>query len=814
VIATNNMKLNVLFHVGYYDNLFSPLDRELGGTEQVLLNTVKHLAKEFNVYVTGDVAEMTVDGVEYLNRELLWKTKRKYDIVIGVGYIHFLLDLENKVDYHKSYLWLHNTEYYPYYNGETLPNEGRDLLPKLSGIICVSQWHKQNTAKKYNYPLDKIKVIFNSVDATNFTNEEKVKDSFIYSSHPERGLNTLLELWYYIKDIKPNATLKVFCPKYGLDVFNQIYKKLNLKDVQFIGNVDAKTLRQEYSKAEYWFYPTEYEETFCITAVEAQLAGCKIITSPIGALSEIIHTAEFIEHPGEELGYYLDIIKIIDYPAQEDRVRYNKRYASIFNIDVIGKAWSYLINSCYSFDCVYIISLDKTDEYKQDALKRLKESKIQYESIAFINGIDGRKPNPGFDFKPWNGWKIGDEYEQNRIDKKFKNESSWYQRDITPGEVGCVLSHIKCWKDASENNFNSVLVLEEDFALTQPFNQNIITTLPKWDLVHLGRNLMRDLPEQNYNAYFVRPLFSFNAHAYALSKNGIDILLSKKLEENLIPTDEFLPTLYDTHFRTDIVNLLSKNDNRKLNAFATTVEYIVQKGNKSQTENIHLTPIETPKLTIKIMDKEYTPLYPELYQYWNDTSAWHRKFLVPGLIKKEWELFVDEEFDGTFAYPFFTKQFCKMIIEEAEHAKVWTFARHEFYPTTDFVLTEIGFDKIYYDLLWEYVMPMAMHKFGLEGKGWDQLHAENFLARYTPDTQGHLSLHHDNSHITALVNLSEKDEDYTGGGTWFWRQKKLSRPPQGYISVHPGNITHKHGARPVLSGKRYIIVSFMKNKEF
>ena len=95
-----------------------------------------------------------------------------------------------------------------------------------------------------------------------------------------------------------------------------------------------------------------------------------------------------------------------------------------------------------------------------------------------------------------------------------------------------------------------------------------------------------------------------------------------------------------------------------------------------------------------------------------------------------------------------------------------------------------------------------------------ELQAENFLARYTPDTQGHLSLHHDNSHITALVNLSEKDIDYTGGGTWFWRQKYLSRSPQGYISVHPGNITHKHGARPVLSGKRYIIVSFMKNKEF
>ena len=33
---------------------------------------------------------------------------------------------------------------------------------------------------------------------------------------------------------------------------------------------------------------------------------------------------------------------------------------------------------------------------------------------------------------------------------------------------------------------------------------------------------------------------------------------TKKLEENLIPTDEFLPTLYDTHFRTDVIDLLNK----------------------------------------------------------------------------------------------------------------------------------------------------------------------------------------------------------------------------------------------------------------
>ena len=33
----------------------------------------------------------------------------------------------------------------------------------------------------------------------------------------------------------------------------------------------------------------------------------------------------------------------------------------------------------------------------------------------------------------------------------------------------------------------------------------------------------------------------------------------------------------------------------------------------------------------------------------------------------------------------------------------------------------------------------------------------------------------------------------------------------GMMTLHPGNITHKHGARPVTEGTRYVIVSFIKS---
>jgi hypothetical protein len=153
-----------------------------------------------------------------------------------------------------------------------------------------------------------------------------------------------------------------------------------------------------------------------------------------------------------------------------------------------------------------------------------------------------------------------------------------------------------------------------------------------------------------------------------------------------------------------------------------------------------------------------------------------------------------------------------MIREEVEFANNWTVDRHQNYPTTDMLLETIGMNQIYMEVLREYVMQFSTYMWALEGNGWNTMFSENFLAKYTHDAQGHLSIHHDSSDITCLVQLSDLDE-YDGGGTWFRRQKKLVKNPIGYCTIHPGNITHKHGARAVTRGTRYIIVSFMKNSE-
>jgi hypothetical protein len=105
---------------------------------------------------------------------------------------------------------------------------------------------------------------------------------------------------------------------------------------------------------------------------------------------------------------------------------------------------------------------------------------------------------------------------------------------------------------------------------------------------------------------------------------------------------------------------------------------------------------------------------------------------------------------------------------------------------------------------------MAVHLYKLEEPAWVDMTSENFLARYHPYGQYHLALHHDMSQVTSVVTLNE---DFEGGGTYFSKQKTRLKGLKGHISVHPGQITHRHGGLPVKTGQRYILVSFCNLKK-
>lgn len=195
------------------------------------------------------------------------------------------------------------------------------------------------------------------------------------------------------------------------------------------------------------------------------------------------------------------------------------------------------------------------------------------------------------------------------------------------------------------------------------------------------------------------------------------------------------------------------------------------------------------------------------FSHWD---AWKEKYLDSAALSGEWSLIVDDLGDNIYQLPLFTSAFCEEVIALAEFSDKWTTSRHENYPTNDVLLEDLGINFAYDTIVREIISPLCTHLWQLSGPKWKELESENFLAKYTPGGQTHLSLHHDYSHITMLVKLNN---EYDGGGTWFPKYNKLVDPSRiGTATLHPGIITHRHGARQVYAGRRYVLVSFMRSE--
>ena len=125
----------------------------------------------------------------------------------------------------------------------------------------------------------------------------KVKNSFIYSSCPTRGLKDVL-LWFILISKLAECGNTPFTLNIFVDFETEYVKKnCNVNELkEMIKKIDGVTLHKRVAKeelykymmkTEYWLYNTTFVETFCITAVEIQNAGCIAIHTGIGALSEV-----------------------------------------------------------------------------------------------------------------------------------------------------------------------------------------------------------------------------------------------------------------------------------------------------------------------------------------------------------------------------------------------------------------------------------------------------------------------------------------------------------------------------------------------
>tara|TARA_B110000503_G_scaffold134557_1_gene213769 strand:+ start:769 stop:2148 length:1380 start_codon:yes stop_codon:yes gene_type:complete len=451
-------------------------------------------------------------------------------------------------------------------------------------------------------------------------------------------------------------------------------------------------------------------------------------------------------------------------------------------------------------DFVYIINLNTPNE---EIIKKIQQVSFPHNVNYYI-------------FPAISGWEILKDPTKSPI--KFKSSNWWniehinnfYNRDVTPGEMGCTLSHYQCIEASYSSGYNNILILEEDFVPLGKFpTLEMFKNIPEdASLIYLDRNgLWGEDKEERINKYVTKVGYSYNNHAYIVTRKGMKEVLDSNILNNIIPLDEFFPAINGTSDREDAVKIFH---NPNFQAYSFNGGYFNQSSNRYINSLTEFPPeiLNVGKTGDKTLFNKSNTHPITSIQDDSNWDEWCKKYIQPMVRKGEYKLLVDEPSPNIYTFPFFTKMFCDEIIELSEKYP-WKNDRHEFYPTTDNLLEVLGMDKIYNKVINTFVRPLAIWAYELEGKSWNVLRDESFIIRYRQDEQSHLSLHHDLSNITTLVNLNSGE--FKGGGTYFPKYKLNVNPTElGVMTLHPGNITHKHGARPVTEGTRYVIVSFIK----
>ena len=139
----------------------------------------------------------------------------------------------------------------------------------------------------------------------------------MYSSSPDRGLDVVLDMWPKIRTLEPKATLGVYYGfetmkkmnegnKRGSAIVNYLFDRVTSmadEGVYYHGRVGQAELAEAYKKSLIWFYPTRFSETSCITAIEAQAAGCCVVTSKLAALEETASLWPLLEGSNKSPAY-------------------------------------------------------------------------------------------------------------------------------------------------------------------------------------------------------------------------------------------------------------------------------------------------------------------------------------------------------------------------------------------------------------------------------------------------------------------------------------------------------------------------------
>lgn len=286
---------DLVYYCGFTQKVWNPeiaMKDGVGGSEEAVVNLSKELVKKgWNVTVYNNCGHGGVfEGVTY---KPFWSYnyRDKQDVTIFWRHpkpVDYVDERAGKVfiDMHDV---LSDSEF------------TEERLKKITKVMVKTNAHRVLFP---SIPDDKVTVIPNGISPELFE-EKREKNQYLIlnTSSADRHLDATLDVFEELIKRQPDKPWKLAW-YYGWGTYDTVhagdkemmawkekqvarYEKLR-KEGRFEGGVmiGHKEIAEKYLEAGIFLYPTQFYEVHCISAVKAQLADCKMVTSDFAALKE------------------------------------------------------------------------------------------------------------------------------------------------------------------------------------------------------------------------------------------------------------------------------------------------------------------------------------------------------------------------------------------------------------------------------------------------------------------------------------------------------------------------------------------------
>ena len=230
---------------------------------------------------------------------------------------------------------------------------------RVAKFVFVSDWLRQRYIERFSLPSDKCFVIHNAIEpdepGAQWTAIRPWRLRFAFTSAPYRGLGNLIRAW---KKLDLDAELhiwsgvRLWAGNHSDVGFRELFALASdTRNVIFHGIAPNETIREALRDMHFLLMPSDFQETFCIAAVEALAAGCRVIAPSIGALPEVVGgNACLYEHPGNEdrhIEVFCQTVQMaIDNPWGGDNEARSRQIAFVrdnYSWPVISGQWKLLL---------------------------------------------------------------------------------------------------------------------------------------------------------------------------------------------------------------------------------------------------------------------------------------------------------------------------------------------------------------------------------------------------------------------------------------------------------------------------------------